>query len=194
MSATLSSHDAGEAKKYWTTGQLSARRRYPMEVTMARMAVMPAAAIAGMLVLGNNASAEIQKPEPLPCKQFFKAADGSWSPKTQIKMIQGGVPITIGPGLRVTTRRLDNRFGKRSRSRCCIGSRVRSRCADLTWESRLQRELGRLRSRPSRRASGFGWMDWRSTRAANATGSDPHRSEGMAGGHGETATTDPEEA
>ena len=68
---------------------------------MARMAVMPAAAIAGMLVLGNNASAEIQKPEPLPCKQFFKAADGSWSPKTQIKMIQGGVPITIGPGLRV---------------------------------------------------------------------------------------------
>ena len=68
---------------------------------MARMSVMPAAAIAGMLVLGNNASAEIQKPEPLPCKQFVKAADGSWSPKTQIKMIQGGVPITIGPGLRV---------------------------------------------------------------------------------------------
>ena len=54
-----------------------------------------------MLTFWNNASAEIQKTEPLPCKQFVKDADGSWSPKTQIKMIQGGVPIIIGPGLRV---------------------------------------------------------------------------------------------
>ena len=68
---------------------------------MARMSVKTAAAIAGVLAFWNNASAEIQKPEPLPCKQFVKDADGSWSPKTQIKMIQGGVPIIIGPGLRV---------------------------------------------------------------------------------------------
>ena len=33
----------------------SAIRQYPMEVTMARMAGMLAAAIASMLVLGNNA-------------------------------------------------------------------------------------------------------------------------------------------
>jgi hypothetical protein len=72
-----------------------------MEVIMARMSVMTAAAIAAMLTLGDNASAEIQKPEPLSCKQFAKDADGFWSPKTQIKMIQGGVPVTIGPGLRV---------------------------------------------------------------------------------------------
>jgi len=68
---------------------------------MAQMSMMPAAAIAGILTLGNNAGAEIQKPEPLPCKQFVKNADGSWSSKTQIKMIHGGVPVTIGPGLRV---------------------------------------------------------------------------------------------
>jgi hypothetical protein len=68
---------------------------------MARMSVMPAVAIAAMLALGNNSSAEIQKPEPLPCKQFVKDVEGFWSTKTQIKMIQGGVPVTIGPGLRV---------------------------------------------------------------------------------------------
>jgi hypothetical protein len=72
-----------------------------MEMTVARMSIMAAAAIAVLLAMGNNASAEIQKPEPLPCKQFVKDRDGSWSPTTQLKMVQEGVPITIGPGLRV---------------------------------------------------------------------------------------------
>ena len=67
---------------------------------MARISVASASA-ALLLTFVNISSAEIQKAEPLPCKLFVKEADGSWSPKTQIKMIQGGVPITIGPGLRV---------------------------------------------------------------------------------------------
>jgi hypothetical protein len=64
---------------------------------MARMSVMTAAAIAAMLTLGDNASAEIQKPEPLSCKQFAKDADGFWSPKTQIKMIQEAYRSLLGP-------------------------------------------------------------------------------------------------
>ena len=92
-----------EAKEIYQATQPTLRttRKITMEVIMARMSVVPAAAIAAMLTLGNNAGAEIQKPDPLPCKQFVKDADGFWSPKTQIKMIQGGVPVTIGPGLRV---------------------------------------------------------------------------------------------
>jgi len=67
---------------------------------MVRIPVTSAAAV-WLLAFVNITSAEIQKAEPLPCKLFVREADGSWSPKAQIKMIQGGVPITIGPGLRV---------------------------------------------------------------------------------------------
>jgi hypothetical protein len=43
----------------------------------------------------------MQKPEPLPCKLFIKDFDGWWSPKEQVKLAHGGVPITVGPGLKV---------------------------------------------------------------------------------------------
>ena len=68
---------------------------------MARMSKISAAATAAILIGLTHAGAEAQKAEPLPCKQFVRDKDGSWSPTTTIKMIQGGVPFAIGPGLRV---------------------------------------------------------------------------------------------
>ena len=67
---------------------------------MVRTLILVATSVA-LLVCWHHASAEMQKPEPLPCKLFIKDAEGWWSPKEQIKLAHGGVPITIGPGLRV---------------------------------------------------------------------------------------------
>ena len=68
---------------------------------MVRMLVVPIVLIASTLVVENPAGAEIEKRAPLPCKLFSRDTDGSWSPKAQIKLIEGGLPITIAPGLRL---------------------------------------------------------------------------------------------
>jgi len=68
-----------------------------MDRTMVRLVLI----VSALLILGDRAGAEIQKREPLPCKLFSRDTDGSWIPKAQIKLIEGGLPITLGPGLRV---------------------------------------------------------------------------------------------
>jgi hypothetical protein len=63
--------------------------------TMVRLVLI----VSALVVLGDRAGAEIQKREPLPCKLFSRDTDGSWIPKAQIKLVEGGLPITLGPGL-----------------------------------------------------------------------------------------------
>ena len=94
-------HPAADLSVITLAERIGAAAINTKEINMARILLIRISVIASVLTLGNTASAEILKRDAMPCKQFVRDTDGSWSPRAQIKMIEGGVPFTIGPGLRV---------------------------------------------------------------------------------------------